>query len=134
VADGLTTADIARRLRLSEKSVRNRTHLTIVHVRVAAPSKLLNRGAGKILSWVCEVEPAPGSDPAADSPQLWQHHRMPDRIAHERPFGLLFNRPTGRALTVVPAADSQLTLVVTVLPLDPGGPTAGLQLWTALPA
>jgi hypothetical protein len=26
-------------------------------------------------------------DVTADSPQLWQHHRTPDRIAHEYPYG-----------------------------------------------
>lgn len=151
---------------------------------VSAPSRLLNLGTGKVLSWGGEVDPPPGSglhvwvrvthgfaalpgfsapyqlrnpitqlclqdygdgahvvlttcqaDPAADSPQLWQHHRMPDRIAHESPFGFLFNRSSGRVLTAVPSTAGQPIPVVTVPPSDdPHGIPAAFQLWTALAA
>jgi hypothetical protein len=74
------------------------------------------------------------SDPATDSPQLWQHHRTPDRAAHERPFGFLFNRSSGRVLTAVPSTGGQPTPVVTVSPADPHSAAAALQLWTALAA
>lgn len=71
------------------------------------------------------------TDPTADSPQLWQHHRMPDRIAHEHPWGFVFNRSSGRVLTARPAG-GQPTYVVTVSPFDPQSPEAPLQLWTAI--
>ncbi|WP_203933612.1 RICIN domain-containing protein [Virgisporangium ochraceum] len=71
-----------------------------------------------------------GTDPADDSPQLWQHHRTPDRIAHQRPFGFLFNRSTGRVLTAVPSTGTRPNVVVTVAPS--GSDSAAYQLWTAL--
>jgi hypothetical protein len=82
-------------------------------------------GAQVVLT-VCQT------DPAADSSQLWQHHRLPDRIAHERPFGFLFNRSSGRVLTAAPSTGNQPTPVLTVAPSDPHSAEAPLQLWTAL--
>jgi len=73
------------------------------------------------------------TDPAGDSPQLWQHHRMPDRIAHQSPFGFIFSRSSGQVLTAVPAPGLP-TEVVTADPVDLHSATASLQLWTALPA
>ena len=88
---------------------------------------LLDYGDGaQVVSAPCLV------DVAADSPQLWQHHRTPDRIAHDHPYGLLFNRLSGRVLTARPSTAGQPILVVTVPPAGPNSDVAAFQLWTAI--
>jgi hypothetical protein len=88
---------------------------------------LLDYGDGhQVVSAPCLV------DVTADSPQLWQHHRTPDRIAHEHPYGFVFNRVSGRVLTARPSTASPWILVVTVPPVDPHSAAAAFQLWTAI--
>ena len=88
---------------------------------------LLDYGDGdQVVSAPCLV------DVTADSPQLWQHHRTPDRIAHEHPYGFLFNRLSGRVLTARPSSAGRPILVVTVPQADPHSDAAAFQLWTAI--
>jgi hypothetical protein len=102
----------------------------------AAPYQLRNPVTGLCLQGYGDglVLTACQTAPSADSPQIWQHHRTPDRIAHQHPFGFVFNRFSGRVLTAVPTTTGQPVPVVTAPPSDPHSVEGTLQLWTALPA
>jgi hypothetical protein len=105
----------------------------------SSPYLLRNQETGTCLQDMGEGRPATAvpcrPDPDAGSPQLWHHHREPDRIVDGSKYYYRISRSSGRVLTARPAPGAGTPIVVCA-PAEPIGRAgaADPQLWRMQPA
>jgi hypothetical protein len=105
----------------------------------SSPYRLRNVATGQCLRDVGlghQVVPVPCDDnPAADSPQLWDNHRVEDRSIDGREFYFRFNRASNRVLTARLDAGHPSYADVVSAPAEPisKGGGADHQLWLMRP-
>jgi hypothetical protein len=90
---------------------------------------LQDLGEGRVvMAATCETAPS------TDSAQLWQHHRVPDRVVNGRDYYFRFHRGTPRVLTAFPTTPNPASARVVSLPAEPVSKSgaADPQLWVML--
>jgi hypothetical protein len=114
----------------------------IVHVPaedgMSSPFQLRSNGTGLCLEDLGEGRPviAVGCEalPSAESKQLWQIHRLPDRRVDNRNYYYQINRSSRRVLTgqaTTPGAEGTPVISATMVPVSKSGAADG-QLWVTL--